>query len=64
LASLQKTSNKQRIGAFWNRFRASRRHAPRTFDKGHDVGSEYALYMVGPLEKIAVFAPAAAPRRP
>jgi hypothetical protein len=35
-------------------FRASRRHAPRTFDNGHDVGSEYALYMVGGLEKIAV----------
>jgi hypothetical protein len=24
-------------------------------DNGHDVGSEYALYMVGGLEKIAVF---------
>jgi hypothetical protein len=32
----------------------------KTLDNGHDVGSEYALYMVGGLEKIAVFSRRAA----
>jgi hypothetical protein len=46
-------------------FRRSRRAGREILDNGHDVGSEYALYMVGPAEKIGFLnaAVAAAARR-
>jgi hypothetical protein len=42
-------------------FRSSRGKPRDILDNGHDVGSEYALYMVGGLEKIAVLALPPAP---